>query len=291
MRILITGGSGFIGKNLVEYLSKKHEVIAPSHSYLELSDEVSVGKFFEKNDIDIVIHSASVGGKRKASPNRNILKENLKMFFNLVNNSKYYKKMIFFGSGAEYGKSRPLKNVKESDFGKYLPGDDYGLYKYICSKVIEKSDNIVNLRLFGVFGKYEDYDTRFISNIICRVIFDLPVEINQNMFLDYVYVEDLCRIVDYFIENKANHKFYNIGPEKHLDLLSIAEKIKKISGRKFEMNVKKKELNKEYSCDNSRLMEELGDFKFTDIDESIKQLYDWYEENKDKIKKEGLTLY
>ena len=60
---------------------------------------------------------------------------------------------------------------------------------------------ILNLRVFGVFGKYEDYETRLISNIICRVIFKLPVEINQNAVYDFVYINDLVKIIEYFIED------------------------------------------------------------------------------------------
>ena len=39
MKIMITGGSGFIGRNLIEYLAKRHEVLAPTHKELELVDD------------------------------------------------------------------------------------------------------------------------------------------------------------------------------------------------------------------------------------------------------------
>jgi UDP-glucose 4-epimerase len=290
MRVLITGGSGFIGKNLIEYLSKKYEVFAPKHNELELLDENSVRTYLEKNKFDIVIHTAVRGGSRKSPTAPDIVKNNLKMFFNLVSNSNLYKKMIFIGSGADFDKSEDINNVREEDFGKRVPKDDYGFYKYVCSKFIEKADNITNLRVFGIFGKYEDYDVRLISNIICRIIFNLPVEINQNAVFDFVYVNDLCKIVEYFIENCAKEKFYNIGGEMHLELFSIVEKIKKISGKDFDIKIKKQGMNKEYTCNNSRLISEL-DFKFSNIDSSIEELYKWYLDNKNNIKKESLLLY
>ena len=187
--------------------------------------------------------------------------------------------MIFLGSGAEYDKSEDIKEVKESDFGKRIPQDDYGFYKFICSKYIEISDKVVNLRLFGVFGKYEDYETRVISNVICRILFDLPVEINQNAIFDFVYVGDLCRILEYFIENNTKERFYNLGGEKHFEIIDIANKIKNPG------------MNKEYTCDSSLLKNELKDFKFTEMDEAIRLLYDWYLENKQSIKTEALLKY
>lgn len=290
-KILITGGNGFIGRNLVEYFSRKYEVLAPSHKELELLDENSVEEFLKNNKIDVVIHTAVKGGSRKLPSYPNMPKENLKMFFNLASNSKYYKKMIFLGSGAEYDKSEGIKEAKESDFGKRIPRDDYGFYKFICSKYIEISDKIVSLRLFGVFGKYEDYETRVISNIICRVLFDLPVEINQNAIFDFVYVGDLCRILEYFVENDTKDKFYNLGGEKHFEIIDIANKIKKISGGDFEIKIKNPGMNKEYTCDSSLLKNELKDFKFTEMDEAIRLLYNWYLENKQSIKTGGLLKY
>lgn len=290
-KILITGGSGFIGKNLTEHLSNKHEVYAPTHSELELLDENCIREFFLNNKFDIVIHAAVNGGNRKFLTYPDMVKENLKMFFNLANNSNSFKKMIFIGSGAEFDKSRDICLAKEEDFGKKIPLDDYGFYKYACSKYIENSDNILNLRIFGIFGKYEDYETRFVSNIICRTIFGLPVEINQNAIFDFVYINDFCRIIDYFIENDVKNKFYNIGSEKPYELIEILRIIKEVIGKDFEYKIKNPGLGREYTADNSRLKQELKDFKFTPLKESIKEIYQWYLENKDKVKKESLLLY
>ena len=290
--ILITGSSGFIGKNLIEYFSKKHKIIAPSHSQLDLLDTDAVNCFFKENKIDIVIHAANFGGNRNQPDSPEIVKNNLLMFFNLANNSDYFKKMIFLGSGAEYEKNRNLINVKESSFGDYIPKDNYGFSKFVCSKYLEGSKKIINLRLFGVFGKYENYNLRFISNIICRVIFDIPVEINQNRKMDYLFIDDFCKIVDYFVENTPKNQIYNTSTNNHLDLLSIAKMIKQVSGREFKIVIKNKGMNKEYTCDSSRLIKELNNHvQFTEFKDAIGKLYKWYLNNKDKIKKENLLKY
>ncbi|MCR4323984.1 MAG: NAD-dependent epimerase/dehydratase family protein [Nanoarchaeota archaeon] len=287
IKILLTGGSGFIGKNLVEYLSKKYDLLAPSHSELDLTDKGGVDEYFKKNKIDVVVHAAAIGVKRNAKNIENSVKDNLKMFFNIIENKDRVQKIIFIGSGAEYDNTRDLINIKESEFGKIIPGGDYGFYKYVCSKYIENSDKIINLRIFGLFGKHEDYNLRFISNIICRELYNLPIEINQNRVMDYMYIEDFFKIIENFIRNEPKRKFYNVGGEK-CDLLSLAEKIKKISGSDFEIILKKEGLSKEYTGNNTNLLSELKDFKFTDIDTALKELYDWYSLNKSKINKEEL---
>ena len=74
---------------------------------------------------------------------------------------------------------------------------------------------------------------RFISNIICKAIFDLPLTIKQNRKFDYIYVEDLMPILDYFIDKTAQYKEYNITPDESTELYSLAEKVRMISGKDF----------------------------------------------------------
>lgn len=291
MKILITGGSGFIGKNLVEFLSRKYDITAPAHNELELLDGSAVDKYLKLRKFDVVVHAAGVPCTRKIKDPKNVAAGNLRMFFNIIKNSDHFSKMIFLGSGSEYDMRYDICRVRETDFDKHIPADELGFSKYVCSKYIEKSNNITDLRLFGVFGKYEDYQIRFISNAICKAIYSLPITIRQNRIFSYLYIDDLCKITEHFINHGCKHRIYNVVPREAIDLLSIADKVKDISGKKnLDIVVHTAGMGKKYTADGSLLTEELKSFKFTPLEEAIKKMYKWYEENKNIIKDE-LLLY
>ena len=283
MNMFLTGGSGFIGRNLIELLGKKYNILAPSHQELELSDTEAVSSYIQKNKIDFIIHTANKGGGRDTKDAMNVVEYNTRMFFNIARNSHFVKKIINLGSGAEYGKQRDLIKVKEDDFDDYIPNDDYGFAKYICSKYIEKSDNIMNLRLFAVYGKYENYKYKFISNALVKNLFSLPITINQDVYFDYLYIDDLIRIIEYSINNESRHNIYNCTRGTTIDLISLANIINEISDNPSEIIVLNEGLNKEYSADNSRLLDELVKFKFTRHEDAIKYLYNFYKSIINKI--------
>lgn len=291
MNILVTGGSGFIGRNVLEsYLAQKHNIIAPEHKDLELLDEESVRIFFLGNRIDIVIHGAVKPGHRNAADPIRLLDANTRMFFNIVRNSDRFKKMIFLSSGAVYDMRHYLPKMKEDYFDTHVPVDEHGFSKYIIAKYIRQMDNIVELRLFGVFGKYEDYAIRFISNAICKALFDLPITIKQNRFFDYLFIEDLIPVVDYFLHNSGKYKAYNVTPDHSASLHNIADKVQAISGKELPIIVREEGLGSEYSGDNGRLHEDIQGIGFTPIDKAIELLYNWYVCNRGLIDKEKLLI-
>uniref|UniRef100_UPI0040487A97 NAD-dependent epimerase/dehydratase family protein n=1 Tax=Aliarcobacter sp. TaxID=2321116 RepID=UPI0040487A97 len=136
------------------------------------------------NKIDIIIHLANRGGGRDVADMKNVTEYNLRIFFNIAKHEKNVKKIISFGSGAEYGKHKPIVEAKEEDYLSTQPFDEYGFYKSITSKYIEKSDNIVQLRIFG------EYRFKFISNAIVKNLLELPIIINKNVYFDYIYIND-----------------------------------------------------------------------------------------------------
>lgn len=290
MKILVTGGSGFIGRNLIEYFSNKYYVIAPTHGELELLDEVAVRKYFKSKPIDVVIHGAVKPGHRNAKDPTNLLYSNTRMFFNIVRNSDFYGKLIFLSSGAVYDMRNYKPKMREDYFDTFVPVDEHGFSKYICAKYIEKIVNAVELRLFGVFGKYEDYTIRFISNAICKTLFDLPITIKQNRRFDYLYIDDLMPVIEYFINNEGKHKTYNVTPVKTVDLYWLAEKVRFISGKDLPIILDETDFGIEYSGDSSRLQVEMDNAIFNPIDISICKLYNWYVKQKHLINKEFLKF-
>lgn len=276
MKLLVTGGSGFIGRNLMEYLSKSHSIQAPSHAELELTDENAVCAYFSQHKFDIVIHSAVRPGHRNAKDTTNQLCINLHMFYNLLRNKDSFGKLIFLSSGAVYGITRPMQKIKESEFDRCIPFDDGGFSKYVIAKYIENLENVVELRIFGIFGKYEDYVIRFISNAICKALFDLPITLRQDRLFDYLYIDDLMPVIEHFIVSKTMNRSYNITPDNSISLSILAHKIKDISGKDIPVKVAQKGMGLEYSGSNLLLREEMKNIYFTPIDTAIQKLYDWY---------------
>ena len=205
--ILLTGGSGFIGKNIREsFLAEKYNIIAPRHAELELIDDDAVNNFFKKNKIDVVIHSAVKPGHRNAKDISNLFYADCRMFFNILRNADSFGRLIVLGSGSVYDMARhDLKKVDEDFLSTSIPVDEHGFYRYVSAKIMERMRNVVELRIFSIFGKYEDYAIRFISNMICKAIHDLPLTMKQNRPFDFLYIDDLMPILDHFISNDAKH--------------------------------------------------------------------------------------
>lgn len=289
--ILLTGGSGFIGKNIKEsYLSKKYNIISPSSSDLNLSNENSVDEFFRNHNVDIVIHAAVKPGHRNAKDLSNLFYTNTRMFFNLERHRDKYEKMLILGSGAIYDMRKYRPKMKEKEWIDNIPADEHGYCKYVCEKVIENSRNIYDLRIFGIFGKYEDYSIRFISNAICKALFDLPITIKQDRKFDYLYINDLMPVLEWFIENIPQYHSYNITPSASISLLDLAKIVLNISGKDLPIEIFQEGLGLEYTGDNSRIKSEFPGYIQQNIEESVRELYNWYSINKDTLNKNNLLI-
>lgn len=287
-KILLTGGNGFIGKNIQEsFLAEKYEITAPRSFELNLIDTDCVDEYFKDKTFDVVLHAGCKPGHRNAKDPTNLFYSNLRMFENLERHKDKFGKLINFGSGAIYDISKNNSNVKEEDIFKNMGKDDHSFCKYVEHKLIENLDNFIDLNIFGIFGKYEDWEIRFISNAICKAMYGFDITLRQNRRFSYLFVEDLMPILEYFIENKPKYNSYNIVPPEPVELVQIAELVKKVSGNDISIKVANDGYGLDYYGDNSRLISEV-DCKFTKIEDSIKMLFAYYESRKEIIKKELL---
>lgn len=289
-KILLTGGHGFIGKNILEsFLSEKYDITAPSSQSLNLIDEEEVETFFKDKHFDVIIHAAVKPTHRNAKDFNNLFYSNTRMFFNLERQDTHYDKMLVIGSGAIYDARHYRPKMKEEEWTQHIPSDDHGYCKYVCEKVIEHNEKIFDLRVFGIFGRYEDYAIRFISNAICKTLYDLPITIKQNRRFDYIYIDDLMPILDWFITNQPKHKSYNITPDHSISLYELAELVRRIANKpNHSIIVAKDGMGLEYSGDNNRLHQEINELCFTNIETSIRELYSWYASHLETIDKNCL---
>ena len=284
--ILLTGGNGFIGKNIQEsFLADKYHIVAPRSFELNLADTEAVDAYFKKHSFDVVLHAAVKPGHRNAKDPTHLFYTNLRMFENLARHAGKFGKMINFGSGAVYDISADNRLVTEDQIGQRCGKDDHSFCKYVIHKRIESLPNVIDLNIFGIFGKYEDWEIRFISNAICKTLFDLPITLRQNRRFSYLYINDLMPILDYFIENEAKCKSYNITPDEETELLTAAQTVLDVAGKKLPIQVATPGYGLNYSGSNSRLKNEIKNLQFTPLTQAVQEMMLYYQKNQDKLDK------
>lgn len=221
MKILITGTNGYIGKSLYNALKDQYEVTAITRSECELMDSAAVDAYFSDKEFDVVIHCAVKGGSRLQEDKYDVMDLNLQMYYNLLKNKAHYKRLIHFGSGAEYA----------------APTSPYGLSKIVVGRSISQRDNFYNLRIYAVFDENE-LDTRFIKANLKRYINKEPMQIHQDKYMDFIYMQDLIKIVNYYITEENPPKEVGCTYTSTTTLLDIANFINTLDDYKVEVEIK-----------------------------------------------------
>lgn len=278
-KILFTGGSGFLGRNLVPLLRNKYQVYAPTRAELNLKDDEQLIEYIKSHKFDVIIHAAIPNiAFNESDRNESLLENSLHTFAVLEKMQPYYGKMIYFGSGAEFDKSRHISMVTEEDFGMYIPKNEYGLAKYMMNLITEKSDKIYNLRIFGCYGP-TDASFKFMTSVIRNCIENQSINLHQDCYFDFMYVADIYGILEYFIENTPKYHSYNMCTGVSLRLSDICKIIQKEMGTELDVTFEREGLNNEYSGNNRRILDEMGGFSFTSIYEGIKQQIQYERKN------------
>ena len=285
-KILLTGGNGFIGKNIQEsFLSEKYQLVAPRSFELNLADTASVDAYFKEHRFDAVIHGAVKPSHRNAKDPTQIFYTNIRMFENLLRHTDKFGKLINLGSGAVYDVAADNRLVKEEQIGQNCGKDDHSFCKYVQHQRLAHIPNAVDLNIFGIFGKYEDWEIRFISNAICKTLFDLPITLRQNRRFSYLYVKDLMPVLEYFIENTPRYKGYNVTPDEETELLSAAQAVQRLGKKENKILVAKDGYGLNYSGDNARLRAEMPQLSFTPFEQAVQELFDYYQSRQTQLDK------
>ena len=273
MKILFIGGTGFVGRNVVPILKTKYEVLAPTRKELNLLDTDMVESYIRDNQIDIVIHAAVPNLLPGNDNPDNLFKESLQAFMNLYRLNNLYKKMIYFGSGAEYNKEYEIKYVEETQIGERMPTNDYGLAKFIMNELARKSQNVYNLRIFGCYGP-TDADFKLISTAIDACRNGKAIQIRQNALFDFMYVEDIANILEQFINNTPKYHDYNMCTGIRIQNIDVCKTVAELFNMQCDVLVEKDGFGKEYTASNKRLIDEFPSLVFTDLKTGIKKQID-----------------
>ena len=276
-KVLLTGSTGFIGRNILPILQEKYEIYAPTRHELDLLDFNSVETYLKKYKFDAVIQGANPNPVKNSQLDKpeTMLEDSIRIFMNLYQMRHYYGKMLYFGSGAEYGKNRDIILAEEVQIGSVIPLDSYGLAKLWMNELARTTNNIYNLRIFGCYGPY-DHESKFLTHVIRSCLRKEDITIRQDCFFDYMQVYDLAKILSFFIENKLRFHDYNVCSGKRITLFDIASKIKDQMKSNSAIVILKEGMNREYTGNNNQLLQELpSSFRLTSIEEGIKMQIDF----------------
>jgi GDP-L-fucose synthase len=251
MKVLITGDSGYISKSIYNSLKDKYEISTIGRKNFDLSNYKLLDSYLKHKYFDVVIHCAVSGGLRVKSDTWDVMDNNLQMYYNLLNCKDRFNKLIHFGSGAEVT----------------MPETPYGLSKKVISKSISEIDNFYNIRIFSVFDENE-LDTRFIKTNIRNYINKIPIKIYQNKKMDFIYMPDLVKIVNYYIIENNPPKEMNCNYINVFSLEEIANIINNLSNYKVEIELDQKNFGTNYNGDYTNL-----GMNFIQLHQGIKRVY------------------
>lgn len=261
-KIVITGANGFLGRNLVKWLSKNDqlEIIPLTRKELDLTNTQAVYHYFADHynqKINTIIHCAVEGGRRIKQDTPETLYNNLLMFDNLKKCQNYYTYFINLGSGAE---------------DRWLP-TYYGLAKRYISYAL-KDMYAYNLKLYNVFGDDEE-PQRFMRANIERYIRKEPQIIHKDRYMDFFYIDDFCRVIEQLIKYKlVGSGDLTYEDEKTLSLTEISKYINTLFiPENYVYKLESTELDSDYKGNNSVLKYLYLKNDILGIKKGIKKMY------------------
>lgn len=274
MKILVTGGSGFIGKTFIRTYKNKFDIVAPTHDEVDLKDARSVNKVFAENKFDAVVHLAGLAPAGGAAP---LEADNLIMFRNVQYLAVRYgvKKLIAVGEGVDFGSDEPVVDFTEDMFGKHVPRDGYGLGRYMMTELAAKDKITTVLRVFNVYGEGGGKDRPINKIINAGARGKKQIVIDRDRIVSAITVDDAARVIAEFVKRDLPRGDYNLVADDKMSYLEIAKTVKRLvrkDGGDIEIVVKNDMPAPEYSASNAKLLSVLP-LRLTPLKNGIKNMY------------------
>jgi len=228
-RILVTGGTGFIGTNLVlELRARQHEVWisdlgqseGPNYIRCDVSQHRQLERIFESHDFDYVYHLAAEYGRWNGEDYyENLWLTNVIGTKNLIRlQEKKRFRMIFFSSAEVYGDHDGKMSEDVMDNVPLKQMNDYAMTKWVGEMQALNSEAMfgtetVRVRPVNAYGPHEHYSPYrgVIPAFIYRALHDQPYTVYEGHIRIFDYVEDTCRTFANIVDNFKPGEVYNVG--------------------------------------------------------------------------------
>lgn len=274
MNILITGGHGFVARSITEELKTKYNIFAPGHKELDLLNLQDLQNFITKHKIDIIIHTAICLGREFKLCTIEDAYKNILMSENLIIASKNCKYLINMASGGEFSiQNNIYDSYIEEEIFNIVP-TEYGAFSksIIAKRILSLKQPVgINLRFLGCFGYYEKND-RFIKKSLINIINQQPIIIYQNRWMDFIYVKDLIKVIEFILSNDTTSLDINCVYMTKYTLLDIARMIKTITQSDIEILINKEGLYNNYLANGNKLNS--LNLSLIGLENGIKEVYE-----------------
>lgn len=318
MKIIVTGGAGFIGGNFIHFMINKYPqykiICLDNLTYAgnletlkdvmenenfkfikaDITDRATIYKIFEEIKPNIVVNFAA-----ESHVDRSI--ENPEIFLNtniigtniLLDACKKYRIDRYHQVSTDevYGDlpiDRP--DVFFTEETRINPSSPYSASKASADLLVMSYYRTFNIpvtisRCSNNYGPYH-FPEKLIPLMIINALNDkkLPVYGNGKNIRDWLYVEDHCSAIDMIIHNGTIGEIYNIGGHNEKNNLDVVKTILKELGKSDDLITYVKDRpghDLRYAIDPSKINKELGWIPETKFEEGIKKTIQWYIDNKD----------
>jgi UDP-glucose 4,6-dehydratase len=309
MKILVTGGLGFIGSNFInwmlerrddieiinvdkcDYVAREHNVtphIRYRYIQCDITERYHMRHIFREHKPEFVIHFAAQSFVDLSFEDSfQFTKDNVLGTHVLLDTMRSYGKVIKFihiSTDEVYGEVEP--GVVSNAQSHYNPSNPYAASKAAAELYVKAYGNSYGIpyiitRGNNVFGPRQ-YPEKLVPLFMSQIIADKPCTIHGsgNTRRNFIYVDDVSRAVELVLSKGVIGNTYNIGSRHEYSVNDIFEKLKEIVPTAKCVTVKDpRPFNDSRYCIDSSEMRSLGWSETDDFDSCLQKTWDWYMAN------------
>ncbi len=312
MKVLVTGGAGFIGSNFIRYFLKSH----PDSSILNLDKLTYAGNLenlaelqtalnyrFVRCDVadaaqveqivqerfDAIVHfAAETHVDRSIAGGREFVQTNVLGTFTMLDAARRHRvpRFLHVGTDEVYGSMKPGEFAREDS--AIEPNSPYAASKAGADLLARSfwqtyQYPVITTRCSNNYGPYQ-FPEKLIPLMIANAIEGkkLPVYGDGLNERDWIFVEDHCRALDRVLEAGLPGELYNIGYGQPVANIEIIRKLLRLLDRSDDLIEYVKDRpghDRRYALGTERIQREVGWAPAVDIDEGLKRTVEWYRGN------------